>query len=1277
MKEYKFIEKINSNNIICNIYYVKSTASYEIVKENLLKIIPSLKDYENINISKYYEIGPKKNFKTSWCTNVINILNKSNIYSIFSIEKHIVYKKLIEFDKMTKCIYNNNTSFKKNNLCLEDIKDITKYNKNHNLGFDKNDISFYEEYFKSIGRNPTNVELYDLSQSNSEHCRHWLFKGSLFMKNGEYYSQEKNSMMNLIQKPYYKYINKNTKHNSLIAFNDNASAIKGYDTIILKNNNGLQTGNELNNDNELKTISNLEYDKMQIKQNITFKAETHNFPTAISPFPAAETGVGGRIRDTVSIGRGGINIAGTAGYCVGNLNIDDYDLNWEDGKYKNGLLVPADKILIEASNGASDYGNKIGEPIIGGFTRSFGIDINSEKRVEWLKPIMFSGGIGFMYDKDIIKANTKSNMRIIKIGGDAFKIGLGGSTASSTENDTNNLDIYEGSVQRGDAEMENKVTRVIRHCINLKNNPIKSIHDQGAGGLSNAVKEIIEPYGANVCLDNIILGDDTMSALEIWCCEYQENVIMLIDSDNDFKTLKNICLKENVSCIEIGQIRDDTMLKVYYKDKLVINYDIKKLERNKNKEFVINHETIIIPKKTISYPSNYSKNNILEESLSKVLSLLSVGSKRFLTNKVDRSVTGLIAQQQCVGYLHTPLSNYSLVSSGYYDLHGIVSSIGEKPINMLLNPVWGARMTIGECLTNLMFVVVSKFEDIKLAGNWMWPANTSTEKYHLNNAVKEVSELLVELGICIDGGKDSVSMSTKINEKIIDSPRTLVISSYCTCPNILHKITPEFKCSNSDLIFIDLGYGSTRLGGSAYNQVNNNIGDLTTNFENPKKFIKVFNIIQHLIKDNKILSGHDRSDGGLITTLCEMSIASNIGCDILLNDNKIINQNNYLEFLFNEELGLVIEVNRNDTLMILSKLENIVPAKVIGNTTENKIVKVQGYNDEMLLSKYIKDIRSKWERTSFELEKKQINNELAEKENKYLINSNITDYDYYYPDKVISKLKKINSAYNTSKNTSKNTENNNLNKFNVGIIRDEGSNGDREMLVAFEMAGFNVYNISMNDLLENNNLLMEISGLAFVGGFSYADALGSANGWFNVIKNNKGIKIAFDNFFNRDDTFSFGVCNGFQLMCKLGILDVDFNLVENDSKRFESRFVNVQVEKSNSIFLKDMEGLNMGIWIAHGEGKLISNNVSNINKNCTIRYLNNEYPLNPNGSIDNITGITSNNGRHFGLMPHPERCFLNWQLPYISNNIKKENVNFRFSPWFLIFKNAYDWCLNF
>ena len=1250
MNEYKFVEEINSENIICNIYYVKSNENYINVKDSLLKILPNITDYSSFknNYEKYYEIGPKSNFKTSWCTNVLTILNKCNIFCINSIEKHIMYKKLINFDKMTKCLYNNNITSSKDNLfTLQYIDNIQKYNKEHNLGFNKNDIDFYNDYFNSIKRLPTNVELYDLSQSNSEHCRHWLFRGLLYLRDDEYYVMEKDSMMSSIQKPYYKYINDNITHNSLIAFNDNASAIQGYNSTILKHND------------------NFRYEKKEISQNFTFKAETHNFPTAISPFPAAETGVGGRIRDTVCIGRGGINIAGTAGYCVGNLNINNYNLSWEDGKYKDGLLVPADKILIEASNGASDYGNKIGEPIIGGFCRSFGMDIKIGKRVEWLKPIMFSGGLGFLYDNNVKKYEASPNMKIIKIGGDAFKIGLGGSTSSSSENTTNNLDVYESSVQRGDPEMENKVTRVVRECVNLKNNPIKSIHDQGAGGLSNVVKEIIEPYGADIYLDNIKLGDDSMTALEIWCSEYQENIIMLVDNQDDFDIINNICKIENVPCMEIGTVRNDTILNVHYKNKIVLNYDIHRVKINKNKEYVINHETINIPRKIINNNINDSKNTIVEKALNNVLKLLSVGSKRFLTNKVDRSVTGLVAQQQCVGYLQTPLSNYSLVSSSYYNTHGVATSIGEKPLNMLINPVWGSRMTIGECLTNLMFVCISKFEDIKLSGNWMWPANSETEKYHLNNAVKEVSELLQELGICIDGGKDSVSMSTNINGENIDSPRTLVISSYCTCPDITKKITPEFKSNNSVLIFVDLGYGSKRLGGSAYNQINKKLDMLTTNFENPSKFIKIFKIIQELINDNKILSGHDRSDGGLITTLCEMSIASNIGCEIYLNDNIIINNENYLDFLFNEELGLILEVEKKECLNIIKKLNDIVPTRSIGNTISNETVKIVGYNDELLLCKPIKDIRNNWERTSFELEKQQIDNDLAIKENNYLMNYKKEDTYYDYPNKIINKLKKID------------IEDENIKRFNVGIIRDEGSNGDREMLAAFEMAGFNVYNISINDMLNDTNILNEIRGIAFVGGFSYADAIGSANGWYNVINNNKTIKESFDNFFSRPDTFSFGVCNGFQLMSKLGILDVDFELQENNSKRFESRFVNVQIEKNDSIFLKDMEGLKMGIWIAHGEGKLVSKDIRNINKNCVIRYTDKNYPLNPNGSIDNITGITSNNGRHFGLMPHPERCFLNWQMPYISNNIKKEIKDLKYTPWFLLFKNAYDWCLNF
>ena len=1257
MKLHKFFNKSKNSEIYGYIYYVYSTENYETVYTSLKKVLPNLVNYENINITNItYEIKPKLSFKTTWNTNMLCILNKCEIYNIYSIERSILYKDLIDYDKLLYTIgyvddYIDN-EIDNEMKSPEYIENYKLFIKKNNLGIDNDIISNY-----TINRLFTDVELYDISESNSEHCRHWLFKGDLFISNNEY-SYKTKSLFKLIKEPYYNVKKINDNNSTIIAFKDNASAIKGYDTIVT-----YPINNKIIKDNVL--------------QHFTIKCETHNFPTAICPFPAAETGVGGRIRDTMCIGRGGMNIAGIAGYCVGNLNMDNYDLAWEDGKYKDGLLLSADKILIEASDGASDYGNKIGEPIIQGFTRSFGMDILDE-RFEWIKPIMFSGGVGFMYNNHITKHPSKPGMKIVKIGGEAYRIGLGGSSSSSQKNNNNDIDKYQKSVQRGDAMMENKVSRVIRKCINLlDNNPISSIHDQGAGGMSNVVKELVEPYGADVYLDRVNISDNTMSSLEIWCCEYQEVVYTLIKDSNDLNVLKSICDEENVSCIEVGTVRRDSILKVYDSRNNIItnvvNYDTNIPDINKQYILIsniINTQPVTKINRRNSdseYVELHNNYTIFNNNLSKVLSLLSVGSKRFLTNKVDRSVTGLISQQQCIGYLQTPLSNYSIVSSSYYDIHGIATSIGEKPINALINPKWSVRMAIGESLTNLMFVLISSFDSIRLSGNWMWPADTNEEKYHLYNAVESVSELLVELGISIDGGKDSVSMTAEINNKSIKSPRTFVATSYCSVPNIKKKITPDFKSTTSTLLFVDLGYGNMRLGGSSYYQVNEELGNNTTNFENPKKFIEVFNKIQEFIINDNILSGHDRSDGGLITTICEMSISSNIGCNIYLNDNEIVNENNYLDFLFNEELGLILEVNNENLNNVKESLNNIVPTKVIGITTNTPDINIQVYNDEILLNKSVSDIRKLWEYTSYQLEIKQIGKELASKELDYLVNYDKEELNYYYTKNIMNRLLQIESYKFLPEDNDK--------KENVCIIRDEGSNGEREMIASLELAGFQVYDISINDMINNNNLLDNMRGIIFVGGFSYSDTLGSANGWYNVIINNENIKKQFDSFYNREDTFSLGVCNGFQLMSKLGWLDVDFELTFNDSNRFESRFVNVKIEKNNNIFLNNLEGLEMGIWIAHGEGKVVTNNIKELNNNSVMRFCDNKYPLNPNGSIDNITGISSNDGRHLGMMPHPERCIMNWQLPYISDNIYPEIKKLQYSPWFLMFKNVYEWCL--
>ncbi|SVA13635.1 uncharacterized protein METZ01_LOCUS66489 [marine metagenome] len=1234
MNTHIFYHYLNErkSNLIGYKYYVNSLEKYSTIKEKLSKIIYNLSDTK---INKYptcFEVGPKPNFKTAWCTNVLKILESSNIMCISSIERTHLYHKLVEYDIMSECVYDKDTlKFvkKREEPFYISKNNINQFNKTFSLGFDDKDIKLYSHiFYDELKRNPTNVELFDLSQSNSEHCRHWLFRGKLRLDGNIL----PHSLMDLIKEPL-----KNNKNNSLIAFSDNASAIRGYKIRTLCPERNLFSSKFIEKD---------------IVMNFTLKAETHNFPTAICPFPAAATGVGGRIRDNLCVGRGGLNIAGTAGYCVGNLNLDNYNLEWEDGEFKEGFILPADKILIEASNGASDYGNKIGEPIILGFARSFGQNINQE-RIEWIKPIMFTGGIGFIYDEHLRKNIPKKGMKIVRIGGAAYRIGLGGSSASSNLQSIKNLSIYQDAVQRGDAEMENKVSRVVRACVDLLGvNPIVSIHDQGAGGMANVTKEIIEPCGADINLDNVTLGDTSLSTLETWCAEYQEQITILVEEKN-LGYIENLCIREKVGFSCVGTITDNSRVRVRdskNKDiKVPIDLDIDRVLGNiPQKEFKMKTETINLNK------FDYSNINF-STALEKVLKLLSVGSKRFLTNKVDRSVTGLIAQQQCIGPFHTPLSNFALVAQSHMDIKGVASSIGEQPIKGLLNPAIMARMVVGECLTNLMWVKITQFTDIKLSGNWMWPAKIEEENYHLYCAVKSLSNLLGKLKIGIDGGKDSVSMYVSIDNKRIKSPRTLVLSSYAPCPNIYKKVTPNFKHSKTNIVYVDLGYGKNRFGGSSICQVYNQIGSESPDFENPLNFVEVFNIIQEYIQNGKILSGHDRSDGGLITTLLEMSISSGIGFNISFEGNPT-------DYLLNEELGLVIEIEDEYVSDLITELSKYVPTYKIGKTTAKSRININ-CNGEQLIYNSVKYYQELWEKTSFVLEVKQIGESLARSEIVSLLN--MTDVSYNSSSPIVQRL--INHHIPDI-------------SFKIAILREEGSNGEREMASAFHMAGFETWDVTTQDLLNNENLLSNFRGIAFVGGFSYSDCLGSSIGWYNVIVNNLKIRKQFNDFYNRSDTFSFGVCNGCQLMTLLGYVgDKEFKLKQNLSKRFESRFSTIKISKSHAIMLKGMEDLIMGVWVAHGEGRFDKE----FNDAYTpIKYVNNKslvtetYPENPNGSLNGVAAICSKNGRHLAMMPHPERTFLKWQLPWSPQYFEKSLVNTNYSPWFVLFQNAYEWCLH-
>lgn len=1249
MKIVRYYRKINNSLILCFNFEITKDLSVR-DKHIILSLIRPNIDFYNINYSKFIEFGPHLNIITPWCSNVLSILQKCNINNVNRIEKSVLVneKKYNHrmIDKMTQTIYKSPLrKFNCGNKPIENfyfVDNIEKENNDQSLGFDNQDIVFYKEYFNELNRQPTNIELQDLSQSNSEHSRHWFFKGKL-IKNNKVLTD---SLFNMIKRTQNKSNNK-----SIIAFSDNASAIEGFHITTI-----------------VPDFKSKKFHHIDRLYHLTFTAETHNFPTGISPFQGATTGTGGRIRDGQSIGRGGLIIAGTAGYCVGEIR-KGFSEYW-----KKNL-----ETLIKASDGASDYGNKFGEPIILGFCRTYGnskiirdykVNKYSFDHIEWIKPIMFSGGIGQLDNEFINKHEPNSDMIIVKIGGPAYRIGMGGGSASSQNQDTKNKNKDLNAVQRGDPEMENRLNRVIRTCIELReNNPILSIHDQGAGGTGNVVKEIIYPKGAKIYLNKITKGDPTMNSLELLISEYQESNTILTDKKR-LEILKNICKRENVCCDKIGKINDSGIIEIYKKKKKIISKSNKVISLPLKSILGDNYQKIFQIKE-VNYPKfqiNINEENI-RNLVTSVLKIPSVCSKRFLTNKVDRSVTGLIAQQQCIGYLHTPLSNFGIIAQSHYGLTGCVTSIGERPLIGLIDSRKMARMAIGEMLTNMVFAKITCIKDIRCSGNWMWPNTVEGEKYELYKACKEMCKITNEFGFAFDGGKDSLSMVYKDDntKKIIKCPRQLVISGYAPTNNITCKITPDFKQHLNELIYIDLAEGNKRLGGSVLAQSLNQIGKECPNLENVKLLTDVFNIIQDLLVENKIKSGHDCSDGGLITTLLEMSFSSSFGIDINIDKLLKSNENNNIySVLFAEELGLVIEVESKYTKEIitrLNKINNKLVGYYIGKIIDNDKVVIKN-GKEIVLTDKIKNLRNDWEYTNFKLELKQCNKKCVMEERKLLNYTKKINY------KVNFRLKKAleNCIINKT-----------IKKYNVAIIREEGSNGDREMASAFEMAGFNVYDICMNDLESENYDLEKFSGIVFVGGFSYSDVLGAANGWYHVIKNNVKINNMLTKFYKRIDTFSLGICNGCQLMSKLGWIP-GCKLSKNLSDRFESRFSFVKINATNNIFLKNFESCELGIWIAHGEGRFILNNYEDTKDYIPIQYIDDncevttKYPFNPNGSEYGVAAISSRNGRHLALMPHPERSFLQWQLPYKTSEIT--NFDNKFTPWFMIFRNAYNWLNN-
>lgn len=1207
------------------------------------------------------EFGPRLNFETAWSSNMVSICKSVGLSKITRVERsrrlvvHESQKVQLDsyYDRMTEQIYPEPlksfaTGLKPEPLSVipllengpEELKKITI------AAFDDFERQLIYDYFsKAEKRNPTFAEVLDWANANSEHCRHWLFRAKWII-DGE---EMPETLFQLVKKPWIE-----NPGNTLFAFDDNSGAILGRPTQLLR---------------PIETGKSSAFELVEATLNPTETAETHNFPTGVSPKGGAETGLGGMQRDQRDVRQGAVTTANLAGYGVGNLNLPNFKLPWEDESkpYLPNLASPL-KILIEGSGGVHHYGNESGIPLTAGFVRSMDITIDQE-RWAFQKPILYAGGIGNISSEHIQKNEPQIGMKIIQIGGPAYRIGVGGGAASSKGQGDQALELDFNAVQRGNAEMSRKVDRVVYTCVSLgDNNPIVIAHDQGAGGMANAVKEAVGKAGGKIDIRKVNVGDPTMSVWEIYVAEYQERECFLIWPDRLDQFLA-ICHREKTPYEVLGEITGDGRFTV--EDSFDGSTPV-----SLNLEAVLGdlpQKTYRDERKKTVFPKFDPSNITLKDAIWRVLHLPSVASKRYLTKNVDRSVKGLTAQQQCCGPMQLTVADCAISALSHFNTIGMAYSIGERSPTMIGNPASGARMAIAEAILNLSGTHIDEISNIGCRANWMWAPKLLNEGAAMYDAAKAMSDFMINLKINISGGKDSSSMYSRIQGQIVKSPRELAILATAITNDITKKTTPDFKKTDSFVLFLDLAKGKRRLGGSALAQVYGQLGNEFPDIEDVNFFQNGFNFVQHLLKKNLILSCHDTAGDGLFVSLVEMSISGNIGCSL-----NLYNPDDTLNYLFAEEAGLILEVNgfyqNVDVFNIAHSFNLHEYLRSIGETNDQQTFTINHEGNNIFKSS-LNQLRFWWEETSYQLDRQRTNPKQADEEWE-AVKDGIIPLNY-------------NVSFTPKATTPKILER--KIKPRVAILREEGTNGEDEMRSAFYQAGFEVCDVTMTDLLSGSINLNKFRGLAAAGGFSYADVPESAKGWAATIRFNPKLKKMFDDFYNRSDTFSLGVCNGCQLFALLGWVpwagisdDSQPRFVQNLSQVFESRWSTVKISQSPSIMLQGMENSVLGIWTAHGEGRLLipkKDIFQKIKKDKLIPmyYVDDKgcptesYPFNPNGSPMGIASLCTPDGRHLAMMPHPERCFLKWQWPYLP---KELDESWEASPWLKMFQNARKWCEN-
>ena len=1169
-------------------------------------------------------IGPRAAMVSPWSTNAVEICQNMGLQSILRIEKYkpanddsIDFDPMLneKFKSLKQDIFSVNATPDK----IKYIQNIEKYNQDEGLALSRDEIVYLNDVSKKINRELTDSEIFGFSQVNSEHCRHKIFNGKFVIDGNE----KDESLFSLIKKT-----SKVNPENIVSAYKDNVAFIKGPKIIQF----APSKSDEANF-----------YISKEIDTVISLKAETHNFPTTVEPFNGAATGSGGEIRDRLAGGRGSIPLAGTAVYMTPYSRINEKE--WEKNICERKWLYQSPvEILIKASNGASDFGNKFGQPLISGSVFTFENDDNGEIQ-SYDKVIMLAGGIGFANKNHSIKNKPKKDDLIVIMGGDNYRIGMGGAAVSSADTGEFSTGIELNAIQRSNPEMQKRVANAIRGTVENDENCIVSIHDHGAGGHLNCLTELVEETGGFIELDNLPIGDPTLSNKEIIGNESQERMGLIIKRENIHEFIQ-ICERERAPVYIVGKVTDDGRFTIYSE-----KTNLKCVDLDLGHFFGSSPQTIL-KDKSVSKKYNQIKysTKLIHKYVEQLFSLESVGCKDWLTNKVDRCVGGKVAKQQCVGELQLPLNNCGVMALDFSTRHGVATSIGHSSISALIDPESGSKNSIAEALTNIIWAPIeNNLKGVSLSANWMWPCRNYGEDARLYKAVDSLSKFAIELGINIPTGKDSLSMNQKYEDIEVKSPGTVIISATAHCSDIYNIIEPPLKANKGSVFYINLSSDDYKLGGSAFSQIIGNIGVDTPTINDSKYFLNVFDTIQKMIKKKHIISGHDVGSGGLITTLMEMCFSTNnIGAKIDLTS---LNEKDSVKLLFSENSGIVIQCK--DKKSEKEIMDSGIRAHRIGEVTNSNNLVIKNHDNDFLFD--LDKFRDYWFSTSTLLDKKQTSNNLADVRFK---NYKKQPLKYKFPKNFEGNLIKLTSGK----------------KPIAAILREKGSNSERELANALHIAGFDVKDVHMTDLLSGKENLKDVKFLGAVGGFSNSDVLGSAKGWAGSFKYNESAQKAIKNFFTRDDTLSIGICNGCQLFMELDLIypkhEEHGKMTFNDSKKHESNFTSVKINTNNSVMLNSLEQSTLGVWISHGEGKF-KLPYSKKNYNIVAEYGYSEYPSNPNGSDYNTAMLCSNDGRHLVTMPHIERSIFKWNWAYYQNG--RED---KLSPWILAFVNAKNWILE-